>query len=154
MSEEMAMRPGHREPFRIAGWMVATALLVPLLIMLTIPVVFALIAAPFISLDSRGIPVEPAWAGHVAMYGNAALISGVAGALLGRVPGIRPGHALVAGLLTALSGAILYYGKEALRGFPTRGVGDVLLGFLIILLNIAPVMTFFLTRSARKRLAR
>ena len=152
MSEGMSMPPRAAVPFRLVGWMMGAALVVPLLIMLTIPVVVALLSGPFISLDSRGMPVEPAWPGYVAMYGSAAVISGVVGALLGRLQGIRPSHALVASLLTALSSASLYYGREALRGFPARSASDLLGGIIIILLNIVPVMAFFLVRSAQKRL--
>jgi hypothetical protein len=152
MSEEMSARRTGT-PLRVVGWMVVAALGVPVFVTLAIPFVLAALSGPFMSTDSRGMPVEPAWAGYVAQYGCAAVISSVVGALLGRIQHVRPEHGLVAGALTAAMCSIFYYGLNSLRGFPpTRGV-DVLIGVAILAINVVPFMAFFLARAARKRIA-
>lgn len=148
----MVTRAPGAQSFRIVGSLIAVALVVPPLMMLTLPVVALIITGPFMYIDARGMPVEPAWTGYVAMYLDMAVISGIAGALLARVQGIRPSHALTAGLLTALSCVLQHLGKEALRGYPPHGIGDVLPSTLIAIVSIVPPMAFFLARGARERL--
>jgi len=149
MPEAIVTRLQGAPSLRIVGRIIATALVVPPLMMLILPVVALMVTGPFMYVDARGMPVEPAWTGYVAMYGDMAAISAIAGALLGRVPGIRPSHALPAGLLTALSCVLQHYGKETLRGYPPQHLGDVLLGTLIVIVSIVPSMAFFLARGAR-----
>ncbi|MET0793049.1 MAG: hypothetical protein ABW061_16125 [Polyangiaceae bacterium] len=140
MTEAAVARPQGANLFRVVGSIIAVALVAPALMMLSLPVVAAIVIGPFMYIDARGMPVEPAWAGHIALFGDVVVISSIAGALLGRVHGIRSSHAAIAGVLTGLSGVLEHYAKETVRrliGFgalPQLSTRDfaVLLGVLAL----------------------
>jgi hypothetical protein len=138
-------------PFRIAWQVVVTALVVVVLHVVTTPSVYAFLLVPFMEHDAHGVGVKPSWVGHLAQYGDAAVLSAIAGSLLGNLKGMRASHVLAAGLLSAGLRAAIHFGDATLRGYPPDGLSEVLLGTGMSLLSFVPLMLFFGARAAKMR---
>lgn len=133
-------------------WKVAIAsLVVPSLHVVTVQFVYAMLLVPFMEHDRHGVGVEPSWVGLLAYYADAAVLSAIAGSILGDSKGVRASHGLAAGILSGLVTAGIHYGTETLRGYPPDHLFDVLPGVGLCLLAFAPFTLFFCAHAARKR---
>jgi len=133
-------------------WKVAIAsVVVPGLHVVTVPVVYVMLSLLFMEHDRNGAGFEPRWVGQLAIYGDAVVVSAIAGSILGNSKGMQASHGLAAGISSGLIRAGIHYGTEALRGYPPDDLSDFLLGVGLCSLAFAPVTFFFCARAARKR---
>ena len=123
-------------------------MVVVVLHIVTVPLVYALVSLPFMEHDQHGVGIEPRWAGHLAWYADAAVLSALAGSIFGNLKGVRPGHVLAVGISSALLRAAIQYGDDTLRGYPPDELESVLFGVGNLLLCFVPLM-WFLEREPR-----
>jgi hypothetical protein len=139
---------GVQGAMRVLAW-TAAALIFTALSALAFVAGFTILTSAFMTHDARGMPVEPEWAGYVALYGGVALAGALVGYVFGRSTGLRATD----GLLTGILGSVCLWGLWCLtlvwRGH--RLDAAELLGGWPLLITATPVMALCAEWGSRVR---
>jgi hypothetical protein len=116
---------------RVLAWL-AAALMLTVLSAIAAVAGFTILTRAFMTHDARRMPVEPDWAGPVALFGGVAAVAALVGYVLGRSTGLRAGDGLVTGMLGGTGLAASWHLTLVWRGYQVS-VLDLPRAFPIVL---------------------
>lgn len=110
---------------------------------------FTTLTGAFMTHDGRGMPIEPRWAGPVAIVGGVVIVGVLVGHGLGRATGLRAADGFLAGMLGSVGLWALWCLSLVWRGYEVEGA-QVLRGWPLVLI-VVPIMALCAAWGARAR---